>query len=247
MNLSIEVDTASLENKLYLLAKEARVTPAQVIKEEARLVTENIIRLTPPKTNAQGRAAVKKDFSKAVGILDSDSFGRAKQDIRERMRALIKRKDNVAIQEAMRKMDGRPWIVKPFFPSDHTTRRNKRGRVTQKSFVSTTDAGKAKKYLRELLGRVGWAKGAWVAALIATGGRAPNWYGRHASASGYALANFGENPSVSATARNIKIPNYQRMVSAAVRTRERITQRKIDRLIAGKATNLGFVTILEGS
>lgn len=245
MNISIQANTRELENKLYLLAKEARVSPAQVIKEEARLVTENIIKLTPPKTNAQGRAAVNRDFSKAVGVLDQDSFARAKQETREAMRALIRKRDNIALEKALRAMDKRPWQVKPFAKSEHTDRRNAYGRVNRRSFVVTTDANAAKKYLRGVQRSVGWAKGAWVAALIATGGRAPNWYARHAAAAGFAVANFGENPSVSATARNVKIPNYQRMVDGAVRNRERVTQKKINRLIAGKATNLGFVTILE--
>jgi hypothetical protein len=54
------------------------------------------------------------------------------------------------------------------------------------------------------------------------------------------VASFGTNPSVFAVAYNNKIPGYQAIVSAAVRNRIRVTETKIKRLIAGKATNLGF-------
>lgn len=245
MQLSIQANTRDLEDKLYLLAKEARVAPWQVILEEARLLAQQIVKLTPPQSLAQGRGAVARDFYRAVGVLDKNSFGKAKQEVREPMRELIRRKDNETLQTALNEMDNRGWVVKRFDPTDHTSRRNRYGRVAKKSFIMTTDGPAARKHLRRMQGAVGWAKGAWVAIIRACGGSVPSWYGRHESASGYAIVNPGENPFVRAIARNIKIPGYQRMVDAALATRERITQRKIDRLIAGKATNLGFVTILE--
>jgi hypothetical protein len=243
--INIDVNAAALEDALYILAREARLEPGRVIKEEARLVTQNIIQLTPPKTLAQGRAKVRGDLARSIGILDQNSFARAQENVRLPMRELIRRKDNETLQDAIRSMNGANWIVKPFDKKDHTSRRNRYGRVTKMSYILTTDAGKARKYFREVMSRVGWAKGAWASALTVAGGRAPNWYGKHAAASGTAFGNFGESPQFSATGFNIKIPNYQRTVSNAVRNRQRVTQTKIDRLIAGKATNLGFVTILD--
>jgi hypothetical protein len=245
VEISIVADTRKLEDALYLLAKEARVAPGQVIREESRLFAEQIVKLTPPASLAQGRGAVARDFYRAVGVLDKNSFAKAKQEIREPMRELIRRKDNATLEHALNEMDNRGWRVKPFVKTDHTARRNKYGRVPRKSFVMTTDATAARRHLRLKQQMVGWAKGAWVAVIRATGGRVSSWYGRHESLAGYAKTNFGENPSVLAVARNIKIPGYQRMVDSALATRERITERKINRLIAGKATNLGFVTILE--
>jgi len=245
VQLSITANTRDLEDKLYLLAKEARVGYEQVLREEARLFAQQIVKLTPPQSLAQGRGAVARDFFKAVGVLDSKSFGRATQEVREPMRELIRRKDNETLQQALNDMDNRGWVVKRFDPTDHTGRRNRYGRVSKKSFVMTTDAAPARRHLRKMQSAVGWAKGAQVAAIRATGGSVPSWYGRHESASGYAVVKAGDNPGVTSIARNIKIPGYQRMVDAALATRERITQRKIDRIIAGKATNLGFVTILE--
>lgn len=244
MDLSIKADTRDLEDKLYLLAKEARVAPWQVIREEGRLFAQQVVKLTPPQTQAQGRGAVARDFYRAVGVLDSKSFSKAKQEVREPMRELIRRKDNETLQQALNDMDNRGWVVKRFDPADHKGRRNRYGRVSRKSYVMTTDAA-ARRHLRWMQGAVGWAKGAQVAIIRALGGVVPSWYGKHEAASGYAITRTGDNPGVTSVARNIKIPGYQRMVDAALATRERITQRKIDRLIAGKATNLGFVTILE--
>lgn len=244
MNLDIKIDTRALESKLYLLAREARVAPGVVIKEESRLIAQALVKLTPPANQTQGRNAVKGDFARAVGILDSNSFARAKEDVRLNMRELIRRKDNETLQDALRAMDSRSWVVKRFDPKDHIGRRNRYGRVRRPSFVLTTDAAAARRHLREMLARVGWSK-AWLAnVLTATGGSVANWFGKHAARAGYVIANFGEgSPGIRATATNIKIPNYQRMVDGAVRNRERVTQTKIDRLIAGKAVNLGFTRI----
>lgn len=115
-----------------------------------------------------------------------------------------------------------------------------RWKVQDQMWVSDSSANR---YLKHLQDRVGWAKGGWAAGLIATGDRPPNWIARHAAAAGTVRPNFGTNPFFYATARAIKIPNYQRMVDTAVMTRERITQRKIDRIIAGKAVNLGFMVV----
>ncbi len=115
-----------------------------------------------------------------------------------------------------------------------------RWKVQDQMWVSDSAANR---YLRHLQSRVGWAKGGWAAGLIATGERPPHWIARHAAAAGTVRPNFGVNPFFYATARAVKIPNYQNMVNAAVATRERITQRKIDRIIAGKAVNLGFMVV----
>lgn len=241
MNVSIEVDTANLENKLYLLAKEARVAPGVVIKEEARFVTESIIKFTPPKTSAQGRAAIKRDMNNvATSLPRDDAIGEHWKPLNRLARA----GDAAGVQRILNRWKGSPRFTmdKSLIEPEHLRKRTKYGRVHAKpslfAFARTVNG-----YLKNVQSRVGWAKGAWVAALIATGGRAPNWYGRHSGNAGYALANFGENPSVSATARNIKIPGYQKTVTAAVRSRERTTQKKIDALIAGRAVNLGFMTV----
>lgn len=91
--------------------------------------------------------------------------------------------------------------------------------------------------------RVGWAKSGFAAAALACGIRVPAWIRRHASASGTTSYNFGKNPYIKGTAINIKIPNINRYIDNAMAIRVKVTQQKIDRLLANKAVNLGFAKV----
>ena len=64
MKIEVTVDTAALEDKLYLLAKHARVEPGAVMKQETKAIAESIMRQTPPANRAQGRAKVQEDIGK---------------------------------------------------------------------------------------------------------------------------------------------------------------------------------------
>ena len=91
--------------------------------------------------------------------------------------------------------------------------------------------------------RVGWAKSGFAAAALACGIRVPAWIRRHSSASGMTSFNFGKNPYISGTATNIKVPDINRYIDNAMAIRVKVTQQKIDRLIANKAVNLGFAKV----
>ena len=60
---------------------------------------------------------------------------------------------------------------------------------------------------------------------------------------GYVSSNFGEKPFIKATATNVKIPNYQRMVDGAINSRERTTVKKVNAVLANRAVNLGFIKV----
>jgi hypothetical protein len=56
-------------------------------------------------------------------------------------------------------------------------------------------------------------------------------------------SSFGPQPFIKATAHNVKIPNYQRMIDAAINSRMRTTMKKIAAVKANKAVNLGFTRV----
>lgn len=101
----------------------------------------------------------------------------------------------------------------------------------------------ADKYFNLLKSRVGWSKAGFASAAIACGIRVPAWIRRHASAAGNTQYNFGRNPFIIGTATHTKIPNIDQFVTAAMNLRVGITQKKIDRLLANKAVNLGFAKV----
>lgn len=241
MNISIQVDTGELEDALYLLAREARVAPGVVIKEETKALAQQIIKITPPRNLAQGRKVVFGDLNRIVYAPEADMIKWAP------LKAAFSAKDAAKATALMANKRAPSYTFvnsQAEIKAAHERQRTGRGRVTRGTKPAIAAfASVAKKYLRDVQSRVGWAKGSWVRSLLAAGGTAPGWIGRHAAKAGTVVANFGENPKVIATALAVKIPGYQRMVDAALKTRERITQRKIDRLVAGKAVNLGFMVV----
>lgn len=69
MQISATVDTRKLEDALHNLAREARVAPGRVMKQEGKQLIEAIIKMTPPATPAQGRAAVSRDLAKVYSTI----------------------------------------------------------------------------------------------------------------------------------------------------------------------------------
>ena len=69
MQIQATFNSRDLQDRLFLLAKEARVSQAAVLKEEARIIVQNVMRLTPPATYAQGRKAVSRDLGKVYTSL----------------------------------------------------------------------------------------------------------------------------------------------------------------------------------
>lgn len=134
----------------------------------------------------------------------------------------------------------------PLNPSLHRNRRNQRGRVTGGNIASQVVNPKDfRDYVKKIQGRVGWHASGWGALAISTGAKLPAWISKQRliPMSGSATVNWGANPMIRAVNRDIKIPGYQRTVDAVVANRVRVTAKKIDALIAGRAVNLGFTRI----
>lgn len=265
MQISATVNTYELEQSLHILAKEARVLPGQVLREETRLLGRNIQQITPPMSHAQGREAIRQDLFggkrkgggrySSVGLFQM--IGNSTQ-VPPRKQGSETVGVNLGWEHSktiriMRKM-WRPDASMAEMAEFHKKHQNpKTGRT---GYVSQSTIGRwkvqdqmwikdavAKKYLAMIQSRVGWAKGAWTSMINAAGGSVQNWISRHSARAGTVSANWGVNPHVLAIAHDIKIPGYQRVLDNAVKQRVIVTQRKIERLFAGRATNLGFVTI----
>jgi hypothetical protein len=86
----------------------------------------------------------------------------------------------------------------------------------------------------------------WIPAAKATGARYKKFSDRFGQSSGIAVFNFGRNPFILAKNKNVKIPNYQRMVDGALRSRISTTEKKLEAVLAGRAVNLGFIRVKGG-
>jgi len=265
VQLYVEADTKELEAQLVQLAKAARVAPGVVFKEETKLLIKSIWDNTPPATNAQGRAVIKQDLFGgkkqgggrygSVGLFqrmgnstqvpprneDTQTIGvrlgwENSKTIRI-MRKFWKPNASIGDMEAHHKRYQNKNTGRTGYISQSVIGRWK---VQDQMWVSDS-AGNA--YLRWIQSRVGWTKASFASLMNELGGAVPRWIDRHRGKAGFSRVNLGDNAYVFGLGYNVKIPGYQRMVDNAVKFREKITALKIERLLAGKATNLGFMTV----
>jgi hypothetical protein len=142
MQLDVWMDSRVLEDKLALLAREARVSQAQVIKEEARFIVQGVMKLTPPSTYAQGRKAVNRDLGKvfsSIGAikkkLKTMSFTGKAQYEAALTRAVQDNDENAVRELLTRPISGQETVtVRPYQRQGQTVA----GYTTQRSFSGPT-------------------------------------------------------------------------------------------------------------
>jgi hypothetical protein len=127
-------------------------------------------------------------------------------------------------------------------PKLHTNRRNRRGRVRGNIASQLVKNAELSRYIKKVQQTVGWHAGGWVALARASGYPAPKWVTKHGipAASGRAILRTGKNPFFKATNYRTSIPGYQRTVDEVVADRAEVIRDNIEKLIKGKAVNLGF-------
>jgi hypothetical protein len=285
MQVSMTVDTRRLQDALHNLARAARVEPGKVMKEEAKQITQAIMKLTPPATYAQGRRAVSRDLGRVFTSLPAikrkirDMSFTGKEQFTAALTRATRENDETGIRELLTRpvsgveavnvrphdrngvavsgytqnrtfsgpsipeITGGTQIGGALNPNLHTARRNHRGRVTGRHLSQiVTKSKELRDYQKQIQSRVGWAMAGWMPLARLTGARVPGWVSktRLESVSGTAQTNFGEKPFVRATNLDIKIPGYQRVVDAVIANRVRVAATKLNRVLRGVSTNLGF-------
>lgn len=173
--------TASLER----LRGIVRTDSEDVIRQQGRLLFTSVMKLTPPKTLAQGRAAVKRDVEKTVRPLTASKLH--SQSVRDWYNRVKGDKNSEDWAKFVATVFGPSAVVVPFSPELHQKNRDRRGRAKPTHYV-TLQVSKEAKYIRERQQLVGSGKGGWVAAIKALGGSAPAWATRWA-----AKGNFRDN------------------------------------------------------
>lgn len=288
MQISVTFDTRKLEDALHNLAREARMAPGIIIKEEAKQIVQALLKLTPPATYPQGRAAVNRDLGKVFTTITAikkriktNSF-EGKEGYQAALTRAVRANDENAVRQLltqnvsgqvstqvraysrngvsvsaytqtrlasgpmMPELMGGTQIGGSLNPNLHTARRDARGKVKGRQLSQVLMKSKElNDYRKQVLSRVGWAMAGWTTLARQVGAKVPAWVAktRLESISGTASTNFGERAFVRAINMDVKIPGYQRTVDAVIANRLRVTGKKIARLIAGKAVNLGFTRV----
>jgi len=264
MQVEIKVDISKLSWQIHELAKAVKVVPGIVMKQETKELIKSIWSNTPPRTKAQGENAIVTDLfggakgggsSQTVGLfqkIGASELKKSRGDATFTVGVNLgwEKSKTIRIMRKFWRPDANIGTMQDFHKQYQNKKTGRTGRVTNSQigrwkvqdqmWVKNSVAGA---YLRDLKKRVGWAKGAFEPAYDVAGGTAPGWISRHGNQAGTVSFNWGENPYIKATGLNVKIPNYQRMVSNAVKHREKIMARKMNRLRDGLATNLGFKVV----
>lgn len=220
----IEVDDSVWRDEAAKYAAFTGKNMMEALSEEFPLLIDVVIKLTPPKTLAQGRAAVARDIRKTMRPFDPAAIET------EGLREIVAKRDLVAYNIlAGRVKSGRMrgTTAVAFAPDVHTRRRDRRGRVgaDSRQVVLGTDASLLRKYIADVQSRVGYAKSGWLAALRLVGARtAAGFVERHGTAGGSAIDDRKnpDNPSMTGINRTpwaARRDEGRRIVHAAIGSR----------------------------
>lgn len=225
----------------------ARVLPdamrEQVLREEAKQFAQTVTRILPPKTYAQGRAAVAGDIDRAVWA-PKPNDPKIRSD---RLKQIMQQGDTNALRAYLGNTGRKGWNVTGFHPMLHTQARNRRGRVPRERRVASVQWQRVDTYKRTIQGRVGILKASNNATTLALGGRLQSWFGKHGTRFSDHTEIRGANPSITMTSSGSKAGSAQRFEEIyryTLASRQRSIITKMNRIMTGKATNLGFASFL---
>lgn len=258
--IGIEVRTQKLETALYRLAQAGRVDYGQVIKQEAKYVLQTIIAFTPPPNRRTGTDDVAGDMSRLSTPMSYEYFESriTTGGFYRSISRYIRKRETEKLQKLFNIPQLTGFYGKTMLGSvkelDQVHRQNRSnfGRINSK-LPYATYAADYKKFLKDVQARVGWTLSGWVPAAKACGAKYKKWTEKlpkrtlgGSQTAGVVYANFGQNPFIVARNLNVKMPNYPAKVRSALQSRINITRRKLERVLAGKAVNLGFVRVKGG-
>jgi hypothetical protein len=184
-------------------------TLESLVKQEARGLAVELARNTRPfgfseKAKKRGEKAVAGDINR-VFALPSDAFEKTMATdpaAADRFWANIQNRRFSKAEKTLQASNS-PWkelSVGRLDPKLHQQSRNIRGEVKRKTPAQVVTSPKARDtYIAKIQKRVGFAKGSWINAAKALGGRvrgAAQWTTRHKQAPGTATIKTGDKPAV---------------------------------------------------
>lgn len=236
INLPTQVNTVPLEQAIQRYVHELGLEGPKIVKQVFRLIIRDVMSITAPKQNAQGRKAVQRDINKAVYMLDPSKVKR--KTLRQ---AILDREYDIIRIILSRTKAGR-WKnvqVVPFNPSLHTSVRDRRGRVPRSKNIVTPDVREHKKYVRMIQGHVGYTRAGWAPAARMAGATVPGWVSRHQSPPGTAKDDTSNkvDPRMTAIHDGRTTSNLPRdQISKVIVKRAAAMRRDVDQILGGRAS-----------
>lgn len=235
--------TTSIDMSGYDLAVRRLVTDLGLdgptaVRTAGRQLFQELLKITAPKTQSQGRKAVARDISRAMWALDPAKIHNKvlRQAVQDGEFDVVR-----AFLLSIRNKGGllSTYRVEHFDPNLHQSKRDRRGRVQRSQRIIVLERSQHAKYVRQVQGHVGSTKYAWGVGAQKLGASIPGWILKHHTA----LADFEDqtnnptNPSVAMTNKGPGIGNLETsLIQRAVNSRERAMTRDVEQILAGRAS-----------
>lgn len=231
MNATVDTTRANIALTRYVT--ELKQEPGEVIRREMRLLLQQCIKFTPPKTYEQGRKAIARDIRRAVKQPTEEWLSTIHNEkLQMRMRLALAGNDTEKFTALMKVLSPK-WEVVGFDPAMHQGVRDARGRVQGKKWARISLQMKQwAKYTTMIQKRAGMMRASWVPALNAAGGKAAQWIERKTTKHGTFLdASRNPNPFFSATSNANGITEFSRIYQNALKSRGASMESNIRRLL----------------
>lgn len=230
-------DEAQIQLMRY--EKELGFKLSDVIEDRHRIRMGRRMKLLYPKTQAQGRLAVKRDINRAANPLDPNKF------TDDRLKKLIRKEDTVALSAIAAKnpkMFGASEVVR-FVPSIHERARRSRGRVPRNfKGKRVTGITRQRRHIRNHQKKVGLVKSGYALGIMRLGGKVPGWLARKATSTGrFSNKSMDKRyPRIESTNMVSYASTYEKTVRFADAADTRAMKSHIRRLLRIAAKNNGL-------
>jgi hypothetical protein len=183
----VEIATVLFSQKLKEYQRLTKKALADVLREQAALLAQRLVKLTFPASASQGKRRVEIDINRVYmrPAWFEDVFSFRKQKLGDRIKALIRGRDTAALEKVF---DNSPKLrlvhIESFDPARHA-RLRRRGRVLVHNPFSfpLSDQSKVKALIAEKKRAVGTSKAGWASCAAQLGKSQPSWLNKDGTGS----------------------------------------------------------------
>jgi len=184
---TISLDTRDLNKALRGLAIATGKDADTIVMRESRLFAEKAMKLTPPRTLAQGRKAVARDIKKIIA-------GASESLIRHAIQENDGSGDNIKVYSGDTEQPSIDWrraqLTDEGLKSWHNSQRDRRGRIQSRARARGSGRWLENKrivvpervrsdYIKRKQKNVGRLKAGWVPSVNKFHGKAAGWIRKH--------------------------------------------------------------------
>lgn len=244
--ITIRIEQAVFTSKIQQYQKLTGKKIGDVVREQAKLVAQELTKLTYPASASVGKRRVDIDVNR-VYLKNSwfeEKFQFKNKKLGERVIDAVRSKNTSAVETIFSKSAKLRLIrVEPFDKGTHARlRRNGRILVPNPRSMPLQQQGQVKAFLNEKKKQVGTAKSGWAQCAALLGKSAPGWLNK--SGTGAIKDNsHSENPSITLTN---KVSYFSRLnekaniVSRALAGRAKIMIKSAERQLELAAKQAGL-------